>query len=177
METVKYDRKRNGVFATRLLNRREQLCIYEGKDMHISQCKDLSFVMKHPFIKNLVRCGEKYPTSKLGVAQFIRDGAKLWFPVHEDKKYSAKIYRDCLKEIKKYKRSSLERSNVFIRDKTFWYSASKEIKEGDELYYSRGELYWLNEMMKETKFNNWRVILHHLIVVCGGKVTKLVITF
>ena len=172
------DTEERGVFATRMIRRRERVCFYSGKDMYIGKCKDLSNSMRHPFMKDIVRCGDKYANGgHLGVAQLMNDGAKLWFGIHENQKYSPEIFRWCEKLVKEYIKSSKAKSNMSLEPKTFWFCSSRQIEEGEQLYYHYGPLYWLRKMYDEVIFNEWKVIIHYLINRFGGDLPKFTITY
>ena len=178
MSLVRYDDSNGGVYATRMIRKHERVCFYTGKDVYIGKTHKKSHqYMKHPLRKNIVRCGDKYQKCDLGVAQFMNDGFELHFGIHEATKYSPEIFRSCEKLVKKYVKLSKAKSNMSLEPNTFWFCSSRQIEEGEQLYYHYGVLYWLQKMYDTVVFNEWSVILHYLINRFGVNLSKIVITY
>jgi hypothetical protein len=136
----------NGVFVTKDYNKGDYVCFYDGEDVDITDQDEYS--MGHPTNPNMTRKGFRDVRTPDGVAQFINDGAALLVNIFDD--YCPPTLKIMYNFIDVYKTISAAKCNVMFGDMNFGMYATKNIKAGDELFFSYGADYWLSRIAAAT---------------------------
>ena len=146
-----------GVFAKKNIKKGQIVCYYDGEDIPMNDNVFDAYTMSHPTLPGMSRKGYDKPRNNKGVGQFINDGAMLkWddFDVEnlltDNMEVNPSGVKHMAKELKQYQvQSDANKNTTFIDDK-FNIVATKNIKQGEELYFTYGYGYWIDRLQKQT---------------------------
>ena len=124
---------------------------------HFYLDEDYDRVIAHPNPKKkgVVVLGKMDVEQGFGVGQFINDAAK----VEIDKNETNFVHASKLLE--EYQKKSLDGANCEI-DKKFWFIASKNIRQGEELFTHYGFEFWVHKLLQESTKPELRFLFYSL---------------
>jgi SET domain-containing protein len=150
----------NGVFATEDIKKGEKICYYDGVDVEahtVNICEtDMSYALTKDKEHKYTRLGNPLKTTAYNVGQFCNDSC---CPIITDINYPSvkKAFDEYL--IKTKSLLNIVRENY----DDFHMVALKDIKKGEEIFYSYGVGYWLIHFLKISTDSFLRLILYSLL--------------
>ena len=135
-----------GVFALRDIKKSEIVCFYDGEVKTFAEILsdynknkvNKEYWMSHPTKPDSVLCGYPNPLNKFGVGQLINDSTMLNIKEMDFKKG--------IKDCEDYTIASKRLQNVTFLNTDFQMCATKDIKQGEELFLHYGYKMWLQEL-------------------------------
>ena len=168
-----------GVFAVRDIKKFDLLCFYDGevktkKEIIKEKTGNKEYWMSHPTKPNSILCGYPIPLNKHGVGQLVNDAKILDIKELDFKKG--------IKDCEEYTIESKRLSNVsFVgHGKPFQLFATRDIKEGEELFLHYGYKMWLQEFSEalEREQYLWKFLYFALggegtVTTTNGEIVQL----
>ena len=138
----------SGVFATTSHTQEVLMCYYAGYDLQpdaaLYDSTDHAYALFNPYNGGGVRIGYRVPEHDTGVGQLINDSHSIRFPTWLDSFNKAnRICQD-------YTRNSQNCANVKLGEQFLMY-ATKDIQEGQELFFHYGQVYWLDNILRTSE--------------------------
>lgn len=161
MLTVKESSIKNaglGVFAKKNIKNGQIVCYYDGEDIPLNSDVFDAYTMAHPTLPGMCRKGYDKPRNGKGIGQFINDGAMLSWDDYDIENLLTDTMeanpggvKHMAKELHQYQMQSDANKNTTFIDDKFNIVATKNIKQGDELYFTYGYGYWVDRLQKQTR--------------------------